>query len=743
MLILGDSGAGKSTFNLHLEHHLWINYKRGYPIPLFINLPGIDRPDQELVSKQLKIYNFDDDQIKELKLNREFIVICDGYDESQLTSNIYMSNSFNLSGQWRVKMVVTCRTQYLGSSYRSWFMPQGISAYDRIVKDLFQEAVVAPFTKEQIKRYIEIYVPLEIRTWSTKDYMDRLTAIPNLMGLVRNPFLLSLALEALPGVTDGTTDLSAITVTRVQLYDTFVQHWFKVNQRRLQSNNALSRDDQNVLVQLVEAGFVSLGIQYSTKLALAINPIKNCEEFDPQAETNPRISLSLDTNNPLFQRDLLEEPSIIQFLCDRIKLNQDFKQQLRKVIDLSKTDTDAITAAANAITILVRAGVSFNGADLRGIRVPRANLSNGQFDSAQFQGADLKGVDLSKSWLRQADMSDTHMEGVQFGESPYLEIDKWVCSCAYSPDGKMLGVGLFDGAIYIYDTLTWSRVHRLEGHAVMTRSIAFSPDSQQLVSSSFDKTVRSWNTTSGEQLLIMDRHGDKANSVAFSSCGSRIAKASNDMTVRLWNIHTGECLFVLEGHEGYVIDVKYSPDGRQVVSGGKDGTIRFWDAETGAPGAVLELLGGASSSTSYQDALWIAVEHQLGLLDMETGTSGADLKPFLGGVFSLAFSPDARWIAAGHQWGHLQLWGANSFEPGPIFSGHTETVLGIVFFQSCQRLASSSDDHTIRLWDVSTSALVTVLTSHNNSVSSIALTRWLSDRIRRMGQQSSTLGGEL
>ncbi|KAG9061246.1 hypothetical protein KI688_007584 [Linnemannia hyalina] len=38
MLVLGDSGAGKSTFNRHLEHRLWTDYKPGDPIPLFINL---------------------------------------------------------------------------------------------------------------------------------------------------------------------------------------------------------------------------------------------------------------------------------------------------------------------------------------------------------------------------------------------------------------------------------------------------------------------------------------------------------------------------------------------------------------------------------------------------------------------------------------------------------------------------------------------------------------------------------
>ncbi|KAG0196703.1 hypothetical protein BGX33_001350 [Mortierella sp. NVP41] len=78
MLILGDSGSGKSTFNRYLEHELWTNYKQGGPIPLFINLPSIDHPDKDLIGKSLKLCDFNDDQIKELKQHHRFIIICDG-----------------------------------------------------------------------------------------------------------------------------------------------------------------------------------------------------------------------------------------------------------------------------------------------------------------------------------------------------------------------------------------------------------------------------------------------------------------------------------------------------------------------------------------------------------------------------------------------------------------------------------------------------------------------------------------
>jgi len=79
LLLLGESGAGKSTFNKALECQLWESYKSG-PIPLLIRLPTIDRPDQDMIVKQLGRLDFSDAQIKELKDHREFILICDGYN---------------------------------------------------------------------------------------------------------------------------------------------------------------------------------------------------------------------------------------------------------------------------------------------------------------------------------------------------------------------------------------------------------------------------------------------------------------------------------------------------------------------------------------------------------------------------------------------------------------------------------------------------------------------------------------
>ncbi|KAG9069577.1 hypothetical protein KI688_010481 [Linnemannia hyalina] len=773
MLVLGGSGAGKSTFNKHLESELLRTYTCGSPIPLFINLPTIDRPEKDLIGEHLRTNNFSEEHIQEMKQYRQFVIICDGYDESQLTVNLHTANHFNQPGQWNVKMVISCRTQFLGQDYRSRFMPEGSSHYTRQATDLFQQAVIAPFSKRQIEDYVEKYVPLEPRNWTTKDYMDRLITIPNLMDLVKNPFLLSLSLEALPGVTEGKQDLSAIKITRVQLYDTFVSHWLAINSLRLQ-HNTLMREDRDMLDQLLEAGFISMGVDYATRLALAIfehqegNPVvqyihvkdKNswkaeffgpdpearmlresspltrtgsqfrflhrslleyflsCAVFDPNIYGNnddfstrfdPASSNSalLEANGTLFKRNLITEPSVIQFLCERVKQHPDFEKQLLAVINQSKTDPSAVTAAANAITILIRAGVLFNGADLRGIRIAGADLSEGQFDCAQFQGADLRGVNFARSWLRQVDFGDARMDGVRFWELPYLNERVGVNAVAFSPDGKLFAVALRDGSLIIYDTTAWTRAYQHKEKSVVW-SIAFSPNNQHLALGSMNGICRLWDTVSGETLLVMEGHTDWVRSVAFSPCGKQIASASDDRTIRLWSSETGECLFVLNGHERSVLSVVYSADGRRLVSGSLDLTIRVWDPETGTPEAdwVTPLVGASRMALSADGRQFALItgfrDSEIRLVDAITGEQGLILKNDTEWLQGVAFSPISELIVSSSKDKTVRLWDSSSGQLISMFSGHRHRINTCTFSPDGLQIASGDRSGIIRLWEVNT-----------------------------------------
>ena len=59
-----------------------------------------------------------------------------------------MSNQLNEDGEWDAQMVISCRSEYLGSDYRDRFQP--VDRNQRQDSPLFQQAVITPFSILQI-----------------------------------------------------------------------------------------------------------------------------------------------------------------------------------------------------------------------------------------------------------------------------------------------------------------------------------------------------------------------------------------------------------------------------------------------------------------------------------------------------------------------------------------------------------------------------------------------------------------
>ncbi|KAF9089350.1 hypothetical protein BGX29_012107 [Mortierella sp. GBA35] len=710
-------------------------------------LAGPRQPAQDLIGKQLRNLNFKEDQIHEFKQHREFIVICDGYDESQLKPNLYATNQLNQSGQWKAKVVISCRSQYLGSDYRSRFQPQATNRYDRAAPDLFQEAVIASFTKPQIQQYVQQYVkrhashnvPQNRSPWTVEEYMEKLVKIPNLIDLVSNPFLLSLSLEALPEVINSHKDLSTIRITRVELYDGFVKQWLEINRTRLESS-PLSDSERSALDRLVEDDFVYHGIRFQKDLSAAIfkeqaglpvvryvclrdsdtwkasffhpeGQVKLLREsstvtrtnndfrfihrslleyfysrtfYDPLESGSDAVSderpttANLQAN--LSQRSLIGEPSVLQFLAERVEQDPSFQKQLLGIVELSKTSEERGQAAANAISILIKARVRFNGADLRGIRIPDADIRGGQFDSANFEGADLTDVNLGKAWLRKTNLSKTQMAGVKFGELPYLRLDGEVFCCVFSSDGKLLAVAIYTGTykINIYDTTTWERVAIHQGRY----AIAISPLNNELAKETEYGVVDLGDIFTGESRLVLRGHDDTVTCISYSSDGAQIAISSKDTTVRIWSTQPGTTLHVLKGHSHAVWGVAFSPTNPQLVSCGQDKTVRTWDAITGKPLATLE------DHTDF--------------------------------VHSVTYSPDGRQIASGGHDSAVRLWDAHTGELHQVVSGHIGSIYGVAYSRDGYRLASGGYDNTIRLWDPLQGDSCGILLGHGDTIYSVA-----------------------
>jgi len=792
-LLHGDSGAGKSTFSRELEIDLWQSYKtKTGRIPLHINLPAIEKPEHDIIAKQLRRYDFTEAQIREMKHYRKFILICDGYDEIQQSHNLYMSNRLNQHGEWDAQMIISCRTEYLGADYRDRFQPGDRN--NQLDALLFQEAVIAPFSIDQVRAYIRQYVSIHQPIWQVEDYEQALVLIPSLQDLMTNPFLMTLSLDVLPRMVDPGQHLSATQMTRVGLYDHFVEQWLERGKKRI-GEKELSPQARAIFDRLSDEGFTQNGIGFLKQLAAAIykeqggHPIVDYSQakdegswkdafflrkdkqllreacplrrngnqhrfihrslleyglaravFDPQERREMASGLvdtrrgsmsstmSIDShdpfddkstateqepdiNSPLVWRTFVNDHSLLQFLEERVQQEPVFKEQLFAYIEHSKKDKKWRKAPANAITILVRAGVQFNGADLRGIRIPRADLSYGVFDSAQLQDADLRKVNLRGVWLRQVDLSGAQMTSVQFGELPFLTFENSVGSCAYSPDGKSFVVCLANGNVEVHATSNWNVIRTLSG--LGDNRLVYSPNGGQITVFKWGLTVQLMDPDTGTLQHTLTGHTRWINSVAYSPKGDQVASASRDTTVRLWDVSTGACLRTLHGHNDSVSCVAYSPKGKQIASCGEDSTIRMWDVEISECSRIIIHRSRMIVYSPRGDQIAsFGSDKAIHLLDVQSGTHRFILAGHTSNIQHIAFSPKGDQLASGSWDTTVKLWDIETGQCRQTLTGHTLGIEGVAYSPNGNQVASCSRDNTIRLWDVSTRVSRLVSSGH-------------------------------
>ncbi|MDT5009825.1 MAG: hypothetical protein QOH57_1442, partial [Mycobacterium sp.] len=362
-----------------------------------------------------------------------------------------------------------------------------------------------------------------------------------------------------------------------------------------------------------------------------------------------------------------------------------------------------------------------------------------------------------------------------FGTAKVIETSETIVGADLSPDNRRIITGGERGPLRLWDVQSGQQVGpEFKGHDGFVDDVHFSPDGRRVASAGDDQTVRLWNADTGEQIgRPLAGHENEVWAVAFSPDGHTLASGSKDSTVRLWNADTGEPIGgPMTGHTGPVQFVTFSPDGRRVASAGNDGTLRMWDTATGAQigdpfarpsetdrvfaiafspdgnrmvtsandgtvrvfnaisgeqiGAPLMNDGSAvvQAVNFSHDGRRLAAADSGGFVYLLDAATGQRLAPPAAGhekqVWKVIFSADDRRLISTSEDGTVRVWNLEAAMP---LVGHTAKVTSVAYSPDGHRVASASDDHTVRLWDAQTGQPIGEPLQHEDAVSSLAFNR--------------------
>lgn len=175
---------------------------------------------------------------------------------------------------------------------------------------------------------------------------------------------------------------------------------------------------------------------------------------------------------------------------------------------------------------------------------------------------------------------------------PPLLYDTTLNIADFSPDGSLLAVPDYRGAITVWDVATWKPVQRLVGHTKSVIQVTFSPDGRSLVSTSLDGTARLWDVVTGAQKHQIAGKGtvlQVAWTAAYHPNGNVVALGNDDGTVTLWDAVSGNEISTFKAHAQAIRAIYYNRDGTRLLMCSTDGKAGLFDAESGMS---LQLFAG-------------------------------------------------------------------------------------------------------------------------------------------------------
>ncbi len=349
------------------------------------------------------------------------------------------------------------------------------------------------------------------------------------------------------------------------------------------------------------------------------------------------------------------------------------------------------------------------------------------------RGLDLSQVSIRGTSLQGVEMQDTTLSGATLRDTTFTQAFDASWAVAISSNGTYWAAGSRRGEVRVWREAGQMLHLAWQAHTGEVPALAFSPDGRTLASGSWDGIVKLWDLERGA-LLWTSSQTNSIQSLAFAPDGRTLASGGLDAVVRLWDAQLGTNLQTLSGHSGPVYALAWSPDGSLLASGGFDGGIRLWEMQGAQPGTGVRILAG---HTDWVKGLAFApdgrtltsgsFDRTVKLWDVASGGLRETLAGHTNRVGAVAWSPDGRILASCSLDQTIWLWDVERSSYQMVLHGHTAGVYGIAFTPDSRSLLSGSDDGTLRVWEMESGQCVHIIQGYAVSLYDVT---WSPDGIQ-------------
>lgn len=410
-------------------------------------------------------------------------------------------------------------------------------------------------------------------------------------------------------------------------------------------------------------------------------------------------------------RQLIKDKGVISRLVERVNIDERFKDLLFKIIQSSKDTPGLSIMAANAVTVLNKAGVNFSGLDFRDIQIPGADLSYALCDHTDFRGANLDGVSFYKTWLKNSRLDGANCANIFFGEQAYLTHESPVNSIAFykNEEVEYLLAGCSNGCVYQWNSYTHRQTRVYNHNGVFFWDTSF--------------RVSHITVSNSQRILIAGLDG----------CNVQSSSSLNVNRIWLWSLETGSCIQkIATDYKIFFLQVSINKEWFVSQEGGD--FIKLRDLTNGKELRCFR-------SRNWRHAMsvsdkWLAIySSNIKLINVSAPHQARDLivklklvyrqnRPWINYEPSVSFSLCGNWLVFGTSVG-MQLW---SLPDNSEIIKNDCCASAVTFSPRGDYLASGNNiENTVQLWFMPNLTLASEFHNYGN-VSCLAfdtLGNWL------------------
>ncbi|MHB9078478.1 MAG: WD40 repeat domain-containing serine/threonine protein kinase [Pirellulaceae bacterium] len=304
---------------------------------------------------------------------------------------------------------------------------------------------------------------------------------------------------------------------------------------------------------------------------------------------------------------------------------------------------------------------------------------------------------------------------------------------AISPDGNRLAsANKRQRHLFVWDLIGGRLTHDLDADMSPAFEPRFWGDGNTLFFTDWTGIGEWWDLTSGTQTRTLEVHAPSAAmtdplvpgaapaAYAWSRDSQRVATGALNDVVRIVDLDRGMSVLV---HilDGRVLALRFTPDEKRLVCATDNGLVRVMDIDSlqliHSVKLPLSTMVCADFDMGGERLVTIDEQQQGQVWNVRTGECLATVPGLPARM--CRFADDSRCVVAIGPEGFVGVW--RPFVQSPINpAGHARETWSVAFSPDGQRLASGSDDETVRLWNVCDGSEQRILRGHEATVTGVA-----------------------